>query len=107
LVEYAGAHPIGLKRGLDIALKVVLGFLKDMAMPVSSEDEIYNICMVSSNYNQNIARIVAKTLSSVGLNGVINMVESPTGISKFNLVNGLVFERGFVTDAFVTEHKVE
>ena len=46
-------------------------------------------------------------MKSVGLNGVINIVESPTGETRFNLVNGLIFERGYVTEAFVTEHKVE
>ena len=78
-----------------------------MTMPVSSEDEIYNVCMVSSNYNRDIARIVAKTMASVGMNGRVNIVESPTGQTKFNLVNGLVYERGLITDSFVTEFKVE
>lgn len=76
-------------------------------MEVSTEDEIFNVCMVSSNYNEEIARMVAKTMDTVGLNGNVNIVESPTGQNKFNLVSGLVFERGFVSDAFVTEHKIE
>jgi hypothetical protein len=46
-------------------------------------------------------------MSSVGLNGVVNIIESPTGESRFSLVNGLIYERGFVSDAFVTEFKVE
>ena len=86
---------------------MVLDFLTEMTMPVSSEDEIYNVCMVSSNYNRDIARIVAKTMASVGMNGTVNIVESPTGQTKFNLVNGLVYERGLITDSFVTEFKVE
>ncbi|CDW79081.1 chaperonin cpn60-mitochondrial-like [Stylonychia lemnae] len=106
-VEFAGAHPIGLKRGMDKALLVVLDFLKNMAMPVTTEDEIFNICMVSSNYNQEIARIVAQTMDAVGLEGNVNIVESPTGRNKFNLVNGLIYERGFVSDNFVTEFKVQ
>lgn len=106
-VEFAGAHPIALKRGMDKAMYVVMDFLKDISMPVTTEDEIFNICMVSSNYNKEIARIVAKTMDTVGINGNVNIVESSTGNSKFNLVNGLVFERGYVTEAFVTEHKVE
>ncbi len=76
-------------------------------MPVSSEDEIFNVCMVSSNYNALIARIVAKTMIAVGLNGSVNIVESPTGDTRFNLVNGLIYDRGLVTDAFATEFKVE
>jgi chaperonin GroEL len=76
-------------------------------MPVSSEDEIFNVCMVSSNYDSLIAKIVAKTMITVGLNGSVNIVESPTGETRFNLVNGLIYDRGLVTDAFATEFKVE
>ncbi len=70
-------------------------------MPITTEAEIMNVCNVSSNNNQAIAEIVAKTLSTVGLEGVINMTESPTGQSRFALVNGLVLERGFVSPLFV------
>ena len=86
---------------------MVIDFLKDMTMPVSTEDEIFNVCMVSSNYDSLIARIVAKTMITVGLNGSVNIVESPTGDTRFNLVNGLIYDRGLVTDAFATEFKVE
>jgi len=50
-VDIAGAHPIALKKGMEIALGVVLDFLKDMTMPASSEEEVFNVCMVSSNYD--------------------------------------------------------
>lgn len=51
--------------------------------------------------------IVAKTLSTVGLEGVINMTESPTGFSRFALVNGLVIERGMVSPLFVESAQAE
>ena len=69
-------------------------------MPVTTEEEIKNVCYVSSNFNKDIAEIVAKTLSTVGLEGVINMTESPTGYTRFAMVNGLVIERGFVSPLF-------
>jgi chaperonin GroEL len=106
-VDVAGAHPIALKKGMEIALGVVMDFLKDMTMPATTEDEIFNVCMVSSNYNELIARIVAKTMSNVGLYGTVNIVESPTGETRFNLINGLLYERGLITEAFATELKVE
>lgn len=46
-------------------------------------------------------------MTTIGPDGVVNIIESPTGETKFNLVNGLIFERGYVSEAFVTEHKVE
>ena len=63
--------------------------------------------MVSSNYDALIARIVAKTMISVGINGSVNIVESPTGETRFNLINGLIYDRGLVSNAFATEFKVE
>ena len=70
-------------------------------MPVTTEQEVFNVCQVSSNYNQAIAGLVAKTLNSVGLDGVVNITESPTGFSRFAMVNGLVFERGYVSPLFL------
>ena len=62
-----------------------------------------NVCNVSSNYNENVAAIVAKTMVTVGLDGVINMTESPTGQTQFALVNGLVLERGYVSELFTIQ----
>ena len=86
---------------MDKALKVVLGFLKDIAMPISQPEELRNVCMVSSNHDDRIADIVSKVLDQVGIDGVMNIVESPTGISDFKLVRGLIFNRGLVSPNFV------
>ena len=93
-------HPVGIKRGLEKGMRVVHQFLREIAMPVTQMHEIKNVCNVSSNYNDNIAEIVAKTLTTVGLDGVINMTESPTGETQFALVNGLIIERGYVSELF-------
>lgn len=100
-IEFEGAHPVAIKRGLDKALQVVQGFLKEIAMPVTTKEEILNVCDVSTNYNNHIADLVAMTLTTVGLDGVVNITESPTGYSRFAMVNGLVYERGFVSPLFV------
>lgn len=57
--------------------------------------------MVSSNHNQKVADIVSKVITSVGIDGVMNIVESPTGLTNFKLVNGLIFNRGFVSSNFI------
>ena len=100
-IEFEKAHPVAVKRGIDKAARVVTQFLREIAMPVTTEQEIKNVCYVSSNFNSNIAEIVAKTLSTVGLEGVINMTESPTGYTRFAMVNGLVIERGLVDPLFL------
>ena len=61
-IEYEGAHPIALKRGMDKGLHLVLGFLKEISMPISQPEEVRNVCMVSSNHNDHIADIISKTL---------------------------------------------
>lgn len=58
-VEFQQAHPIAIKRGLDIGLKVVLKYLKETAMPVTQASELENLCNVSSNYNQIVSEVVA------------------------------------------------
>lgn len=54
------------------------------------------MCMVSSNHNKRIANIVSKVISTIGIEGSLHITESPTGVSDFKLVNGLVIPRGFV-----------
>ena len=93
-------HPVAIKRGLEKGMRVVQQFLREIAMPVTQMHEIKNVCNVSSNYNDNIAEIVARTMTTVGLDGVINMTESPTGLTQFALVNGLIIERGYVSELF-------
>ena len=100
-IEFQKAHPIGIKRGMDKALKVILEFLKEISMPISQPEEIKNVCLVSSNYNERIADIISKVLTTVGLEGTMNIIESPTGLTQFKLVNGLVFTRGLVSPNFV------
>ena len=102
-IEFQGAHAIAVKRGMDKGLQVVLGFLKEIAMPVSQAEEVENVCLVSSNYNERISSIISQVLMSVGLEGLMNIIESPTGLTDFKLVNGLVFSRGFVSPNFVQE----
>lgn len=70
-------------------------------MPVTTKEEILNVCDVSTNYNSQIADLVAMTLTTVGIDGVVNITESPTGFSRFAMINGLVYERGFVSPLFV------
>lgn len=102
-IEFSGAHPIAMKKGMDQALKVVLGFLKEIAVPISQPQEVKNVCLVSSNYNEKIAEIVSKVLMSVGLDGTLNIIQSPTGLTNFKLVNGLIFDRGFVSPNLISD----
>ena len=70
-------------------------------MPVTTEREVEKVCEIASNYNEHVGQLVAKTLNTVGLDGVVNITESPTGFSRFAMINGLVYERGYVSPLFV------
>ncbi len=59
-VEFQHAHPIAIKRGLDIGLSVVLKYLKETAMPVTQASELEALCNISSNYNPVVAEVVAQ-----------------------------------------------
>lgn len=61
------------------------------------------MCMVSSNGTERIADIISKVLSTVGIDGTMNIVESPTGTTNFKLVSGIVLNRGFISNNFVQE----
>jgi chaperonin GroEL len=86
---------------MDIALKVVLDYLRDISMPINQKSEIKNVCMVSSNHNEQIATIISEVINKIGIEGIMNIVESPTGMNGFKIVNGLIFNRGYVSNLFV------
>lgn len=58
---------------------------------------MYNVCMISSNFDPLISKIVSETIEKVGINGVVNIVESSTGETKSQLVSGLIFDRGLAS----------
>ena len=58
-IEFQGAHSIAVKRGMDKGLEVVLGFLTEMAMPISQQEEVRNVCLVSSNHNEHVSDIIS------------------------------------------------
>ena len=88
---------------MEKSLRIVLNYLKSIAMPISQQDELRNLCMISSNGDEIISDICAKVLSTVGTEGTLHIVESSTGRTDFKLVSGLIFNRGFVTPNFVHE----
>ena len=80
--------------------------LQDMVLPLTTESELLNLCRVSANYHEDIAQIVAKAISTVGPQGMIEIEESASGRNMLELVEGIVIDRGFVTEEFLTEKKV-
>jgi chaperonin GroEL len=98
----AGANPMDLKRGIDRAVEVITAELKRMSKPVSS-DMVAQVGTVSANNDEPIGRIIAEAMAKVGKDGVITVEEARTIDTSLEIVEGMQFDRGYLSPYFVTD----
>jgi chaperonin GroEL len=99
----AGVSPIDLKRGIDLAVLAVVDVLKTRSRPVSSDDEIAQVGIVSANGDEEIGRMIAAAMAKVGKHGVIS-VEDARGMEfELEIVEGMQFDRGYLSPYFITD----
>ncbi len=98
----AGANPMALKRGIDQAVSVVVEEIHRLAKPVSG-DAIGQVGTVSANGDKKIGEIIAEAMSKVGKDGVITVEESKTMDTTLEVVDGMQFDRGYLSPYFVTD----
>ncbi len=98
-----GANPIELKRGIDITIKDVVEYLKNESRPVSGNDEIAQVGTISANSDSSIGIIIANAMEKVGQDGVITIEESKTSDTTLDIVEGMQFDRGYISPYFVTD----
>jgi chaperonin GroEL len=98
----AGANPMDLKRGIDLAVNAVVTELKAKSRKLTSNDEVAQVGTVSANGDQEIGRMLAEAMKKVGNEGVITVEEAKSLESELEVVEGMQFDRGYVSPYFIT-----
>src|SRR5213080_1285656 len=98
----AGMNPMDLKRGIDIAVETVVEELKKNSKKVTSNDEIAQVGTISANGDQEIGRFLAEAMKKVGNEGVITVEEAKSLETELDVVEGMQFDRGYISPYFVT-----
>jgi chaperonin GroEL len=99
----AGANPMDLKRGVDLAVNAVIGELSSRAKKVTSSEEIAQVGTISANGDETIGNMIAKAMQKVGNDGVITVEEAKSLETELEVVEGMQFDRGYISPYFITD----
>ncbi len=98
----AGMNPMDLKRGIDVAVEAVVADMKRRSRPVSGREDITQVGMISANGDLAIGRMIADAMEKVGKEGAITIEEAKSLETEVEIVEGLQFDRGYLSPYFVT-----
>jgi len=98
----AGGNPMDLKRGIDLAVNAVVQELKSKSKKVTSSDEIAQVGTISANGDQDVGKMIAEAMQKVGNEGVITVEEAKSLESELEVVEGMQFDRGYISPYFIT-----
>src|SRR5437867_4029329 len=99
----AGANPMSLKRGIEKAVETVVQELKKLSMPSSGRKEIKQVAAISANGDEDIGNLIAEAMEKVGKDGVITVEEAKGLETTLETVDGMQFDRGYLSPYFVTD----
>src|SRR5881398_3333120 len=99
----AGANPMGLKRGVEAAVGAVTEELKKLSKSTKDKKEIAQVATIASNNDKTIGNLIAEAMEKVGKDGVITVEESKSADTVLDVVEGMQFDRGYLSPYFVTD----
>ncbi len=99
----AGANPMSMKRGIDKAVEISINKIKDLSHPVSTKEEIAQVAGISAGNNSEIGELIAEAMEKVGHDGVITVEESKSFGTNLKVVEGMQFDKGYISPYFVTD----
>ena len=99
----AGANPVAVKRGMDKAVKAIIEELKKMSKTVENKEQIAQVATISANNDRKIGELIAEAMDKVGKDGVITVEEGKSLHDELEVVEGMQFDRGYLSPYFVTD----
>ncbi|HNX27115.1 MAG TPA: chaperonin GroEL [Phycisphaerae bacterium] len=97
----AGANPVSVKRGIDIAIEAAVAHIAEIAKKAKNNEDLRKIATVSSNWNEEVGGMVAKAFDAVGTEGVITVEEGKSTQTELEVVEGMQFDKGYISAYFV------
>ena len=99
----AGANPMCIKRGMDKAVAIALDTIKNMSQSVDSQEKLAQVASISAGNNEEVGKLVAEAMAKVGHDGVITVEESKSTGTNLKVVEGMQFDKGYISPYFVTD----
>jgi len=99
----AGANPIEVRRGIDKATQSVVGFIKKNSIDIKDEEKIKQVATISANNDEEVGKLISDAMKKVGHTGVITVEEAKSMETSLNVVEGMQFDRGYLSPYMVTD----